>query len=41
MYSKNVIYCDFKVVNIFFGDNGEGGYLVKVGDFGIVRFDFK
>lgn len=27
--------------NIFIGDNGEGGYLVKVGDFGTARFDFK
>lgn len=41
LHSKNVIHCDLKAANIFLGDNGEGGYLVKVGDFGTARFDFK
>ena len=41
MQSKNIIHCNLKAANIFVGDNGEGRYLVKVGDFGTARFDFK
>lgn len=40
-YNYNIVYCDFKVVNVFIGDDGEGKYKVKLGDFGMVCFDFE
>lgn len=40
-YNYNIVYCDFKVVNVFIGDDGEGKYKVKLGDFGMVWFDFE
>ena len=40
LHKNNVIHCDLKAGNVFVGDNGEGGYLIKLGDFGTAMFDF-
>lgn len=40
-YENNVIYCDLKVGNIFIGGNEEGKWIVKLGDFGGVCYDFE
>ena len=41
LHNQKIIHCDLKAGNIFIGDNGEGGFLVKLGDFGTARYDFE
>lgn len=40
LHEKGIVHCDLKVGNIFNGDNGKDGYLVKLSDFGTALFDF-
>ncbi|PFX32199.1 ATP-dependent DNA helicase RecQ [Stylophora pistillata] len=40
LHENRIVHCDLKVGNIFIGDNGKDGYLVKLGDFGTALFDF-
>ena len=41
LHNHNIVDCDLKAANVFIGDDGEGKYKVKLGDFGMARFDFK
>ena len=41
LHNHNIIHCDLKAANVFIGDDGEGKYKVKLGDFGMARFDFE
>ena len=40
LHAKNIVHCDLKAANVFVGDDGEDGLLVKLGDFGTALFDF-
>ncbi|CAB4040521.1 serine threonine kinase [Paramuricea clavata] len=40
LHAKNIVHCDLKAANVFVGDNGDDGLLVKLGDFGTTLFDF-
>lgn len=41
LHNNGIIHCDLKAGNIFIGENGNGGYVAKLGDFGTARFDFE
>ena len=41
LHNHNIVHCDLKAANVFIGDDGEGKYKVKLGDFGMARFDFE
>ena len=41
LHNHNIVDCDLKAANVFIGDDGEGKYKVKLGDFGMARFDFE
>ena len=41
LHNHNIVDCDLEAANVFIGDDGEGKYKVKLGDFGMARFDFE
>ena len=41
LHNHSIVHCDLKAANVFIGDDREGKYKVKLGDFGMARFDFK
>ena len=41
LHENGVVHCDLKAGNVFIGGNGEGKWVVKLGDFGSARYNFE
>lgn len=40
-YDFGCIYCDLKLVNVFLGEDEKKKWIIKIGDFGEVRVEYK